>query len=269
MDSLLSQDVQPSQVASKLLGSWQLIFIMGVLGGLLGLAANWALPPTFQASASLGVGVDPNLAAPFSDNVQYEADLRTQDLFLSDSTLEAARAQLAPALAGSAASDFRSHIRLDHFEGEWYLRATAGSPSDAAERANAWASAATAEFKAAQAHAIKAGEFQALLFSVACKPEVVVSEGRSNLWVCDEMNLNLDPDQVSSELLTEARLSHGILPGMVISTTQSAEPPSEPTRQARALLALGGTVVGLVLGLLAALSRREWAGWRRMGRGPE
>lgn len=269
MDSLLSQDVQPSQVASKLLGRWPLIFLMGVLGGMVGLAANWVLPPTYQASASLGIGVDPNVAVPYSDNVQYEADLRTQDLFLSDSTLEAARAQLSPTLAGSGASDFRSHLRLDHFEGEWYLRATAGSPADASERANAWASAATAEFVAAQAHAVKAGEFQAFLFSVACKPEVVVADGRSNLWSCDEMNLDLDPNQVSSQLLAEARLSHGILPGMVISSARSAELPSEPTRQARALFALGGTLVGLVLGLLAALSRRDWAGWTRIGRGSE
>jgi hypothetical protein len=241
--------------------------LLGVLGGLVGLAANWVLPPTYRASASLGIGVDPNLALPYSANVQYEADLRTQDLFLSDSTLEAAKDQLPPALAGASLDDFRSHLRLDHFEGVWFMRATAGTPSEAAERANTWASAATTEFETAQVHAVKAGEFQALLFSVACKPEVVVAEGGSNLWACDEMTLNVSPDQVSSELLTEARLSHGILPGLSIGDREQAEPPSEPLRQARALFTLGGTIVGLVLGLLAALSSRTWLGGAISGRG--
>ncbi|MGA9192006.1 MAG: hypothetical protein WBZ24_09760, partial [Anaerolineales bacterium] len=123
------------------------------------------------------------------------------------------------------------------------------------------------EFKVSQAHAVKAGEFQALLFSVACKPEVVVAEGKGNLWACDEMSLDVSADQVSSELLSEARLSHGILPGLTIGSRQQAAPPDAPTRQNRALFALGGTLVGLVLGLLVALSSRTWLGEAIKGRG--
>lgn len=267
MESLLSQDVQPSHVGKRLLGRWPIIFVCGVVGGLAGLGVALAMPASFQASARLGIGVDPNLARPYSANVQYEANLRTQDLFLADSTLETARDQLPQALAGSSLGDFRAHIRLDHIQGTWYLRATAGSPGEAAERANAWASAATTAFETAQMHALKAGEFQALLFSVACKPEVVVAEGGGNLWACEEMTLNVSPDQVSSELLNEARLSHGILPGLSIGDRQQAALPNAPTKQDRALFALGGTIVGLVLGLLAAMSSRAWLAGAARGRG--
>lgn len=267
MGSLLTEDLQPSQVGGRLLARWRLILVLGILGGLIGLALHWLLPSTYQASASLAVGVDPSLAEPYSKNVQYEAELRTQDLFLSDSTLDAARSQLPPALADASTAAFRAHLRLDHVRGDWYLRATAGSPPDAAERANAWASAAADQFREAQLHAIKAGEFQALLFSVACKPEVLVAEGGSNLWVCDEMSLNVSPDQVSSDLLNEARLSHGILPGLSIGDRKNAAPPEAPTRQKRALFALAGTIVGLVLGLLAALSSRTWIGGTINGQG--
>jgi hypothetical protein len=269
MGSLLSNGIQPSHVGRRLLGRWPIIFFVGVVGGLVGLAAASAIPASYQASSSLGIGVDPNLALPYSPNVQYEADLRTQDLFLSDVTLKAARHQLPPGPAGASLDDFRSHLRLDHFEGVWYLRATAGTPTVAAERANAWASAATTEFKDAQAHAVKAGEFQALLFSVACKPKVVVAQGGSNLWACDEMTLDVSPNQVSAELLNEARMSHGILPGLSINNRQQAAPPDAPTRQNRALFALGGTLVGLVLGLLVALSSRTWLGEAIKGRGSQ
>jgi hypothetical protein len=261
MDSFLTQDVAPSQVGGRLLRRWPIIVVISVVGGLFGLAADWMLPPTYQASASLAVGVDPNLAEPYSKNVRYEANLRTQDLFLSDLSLEAARSQLAPSLAGSSVGAFRTDLRLDNIDDTWYLRAKARSPSDAAVRANAWASAAASQFKAAQGHALKAGELQALLFSVACKPEKVIAQGGSSLWACDEMSLDINPDQVSSELLAEARLSHGILPGLSITEIHEAALPSQPTRQARALFALGGVIVGLVLGLLAALSDRQWLGW--------
>lgn len=267
MDSFLTQDVAPSQVGGRLLRRWPIIVVISVVSGLFGLAADWMLPPTYQASASLAVGVDPNLAESYSQNVQYEASLRTQDLFLADSTLEAARNRLPAALAEVSTSAFRSHLRLDHVKDTWYLRATADSPKGAADRANAWLSAAATEFEAAQVHALKAGEYQALLFSVACKPEVVVAEGKGNLWACDEMSLDVRPDQVSSELLSEARLSRGILPGLTIGSRQQAAPPAAPTRENRALFALGGTLVGLVLGLLAALSSCTWLGGAMIGRG--
>ena len=77
MDSLLSQDLQPSRVGRLLLNRWPLIFLIGVLGGVVGLVGSWLVPPTYQASAALSIGADPSLARPFSANVQYEADLRT------------------------------------------------------------------------------------------------------------------------------------------------------------------------------------------------
>jgi hypothetical protein len=254
MRSMITQDLQPSQMGRRLLALWPLIFVAAVLGGAVGFIVSSALPAQFQATASLGIGADPNLAAPLSPNVQVEARLRIQDLLLSDSTLADARSTLSTELADETLGAFRSRLSLERYGTRWDLMATADSPDAAADIANAWASAGMAQFQQAQAHAIKAGEFQALLFSVACPPGVVVDAGEGDIWVCQEMNLDLQPDQVSQSLMEEARLSKGILPALSITEVGEASPPARPLIRLRASLILAGAVLGLVAGLVLASS---------------
>ncbi len=250
MTLTLSDDLNLSDASQRLMRSWPLVLIAGLLGGLLGLASGYVVAPRYLATASLGIGADPNLAEPLNGNVQVEANLRIQDLLLSDATLEAARGQLSPELAGNSLEAFRAVLRLEKYDSRWDLEATADSPRSAADRANAWAKAAESEFQAASAHALKAGQFQALLFSVACQPEVLIEGNSGNLWACDEMDLGLDPDQVGADLLEEARLGQGILPALSLTELKSASPPDKPVREAVPILALAGTLVGLSLGLV-------------------
>lgn len=250
MTPTLSDDLNLSDASQRLMRMWPLILAAGLMGGLLGLASGTLVAPRYLATASLGIGADPNLAEPLNGNVQVEANLRIQDLLLSDATLEAARGQLSPELAGNDLEAFRAVIRLEKYDTRWDLEAMADSPRSAADRANAWAQAAESEFQAASAHALKAGQFQALLFSVACQPEVLIDGGTGDLWACDEMDLGLDPAQVSADLLEEARLSQGILPALSLTELESASPPEEPLREAVPVLAFAGTVAGLMLGLV-------------------
>ena len=254
MGSLLTEDIQPSRVGRTLLGRWLFIVVLAVMGGLVGLGTSYLLPAEYLATASLGIGPDPNLAAPLSGSVQTEAYLRVQDLLLSDSTLGAARASVAPNLAGQTLAGFRAYLSLDRVGTRWDLKATGASPGDAAARANAWQAAASSQFAQAQAHALQVGQLQGLLFRVACQPEAVAAQGLNDVWSCGKPDLAINTNQISQQLLEEVRLSQGILPALSMTDLHAAAPEGSIELRSRPLFILAGTLVGLLLGVTLVLA---------------
>ena len=253
-DDFLTRPLTPSLLGARMIRHWWVVLLLACLGGGIGLLVSLAMPARYVATAVLGIGQDPTLAQPLARNVQTLANYHIQDLVLSDATLQAARRQLGPTLAQKSLQAFRSHLRLDIVDTRWQFKVVDASPVDAATMANAWADAAQVQFDAAQSHALKAGELQALLFDVACQPEKVSQQHLTSVWVCGSIEPGVSVDQVAPNLLDEARLSQGILPSLILTRISKADPPQAPQVQARALLALAGTLVGILTGALAVIA---------------
>ena len=246
----------PAQLYSALLSNWPRVFVLAVLGGLLGLSASWVSPARYLATARISVGIDDSRARFQDEDVERHILARVQDLLRSDETLE--RALDSSVLAGEAApslAGFREQIRLTRIEAEWSLAVTDPSPDRAAELANAWAAASLGLLEESQRQAWKLAELQALFFQFACRPQSPGESGAPPVWVCDEIQGEPPEPALEAEILRRVAATYGIPPVISYTPLEQASVPDRPITTPRAVLALAGTILGLIPGM-------AWAVWK-------
>lgn len=132
-----------------LLKNWWKIVTLAILGGLLGLAASFIIPPTFEAEAIFSASIDftkvrfDHLAENGEDRVvftQYEEDLALQvvhDVLLTQMSKALEYAQtLDPTLDQAI---FSNNNQIRRFHALWYLRYRHENPQVAQAIVNYWA----------------------------------------------------------------------------------------------------------------------------------
>jgi len=243
----------PAQLYSALLSNWPRVFVLAVLGGLLGLSASWVSPARYLATARISVGIDDSRARLQDEDAERHTLARVQDLLLSDEALERAmdRArEAAPSLAG-----FREQIRLTRIESEWSLAVTDPTPGRAAQLANAWAAASLGLLEESQREAWKLAELQALFFQFACRPQAPGESGEPPVWVCDEIQGEPSEPALEAEILRRVAATYGVPPVISYTLLEQATAPERPITTPRAVLALTGTLLGLIPGM-------AWGVWK-------
>ena len=253
--------LSPAQLYSALLSHWPRVFALAVLGGLLGLGASWVSPARYLAAAAISVGIDYTRAQFEDEDAQRHILGRVQDLLLSDEVLRRAVNALDP--AGEAApslAGFREKIRLTRIEAEWTLAVTDPSPGRAADLANAWAEASLGLLEEAQREAWRLAELQALFFQFACRPPVPGEAGNPAGWVCDELQGDPPEPALEAEILQRMAATYGIPPVISFNLLERAVVPEDPVTTPRAVLALAGTILGLIPGAAWALRRNGKTG---------
>jgi len=246
----------PALLYSALLSHWPRVFVLGVLGGLLGLGASWVSPARYLATARISVGIDYGRAQFADEDAERHILARVQDLLLSDEALE--RALDSFVVAGEAAPSpggFREQIRLTRIEAEWSLGVTDPSPGRAAGLASAWAAASLGLLEESQQEAWKLAELQALFFQFACRPPAPGESGDPPVWLCDELQGDLPEPALEAEILRRVAATYGIPPVISYALLEQATAPQRPVTTPRAVLALAGTILGLIPGA-------AWALWK-------
>jgi uncharacterized protein involved in exopolysaccharide biosynthesis len=246
----------PAQLYSALLSHWPRVFVLAVLGGLLGLGASWVSPGRYLATARISVGIDYGRAQFQDEDAERHILARVQDLLLSDEALE--RAFESSVLAGEAAlslTGFREQIRLTRIEAEWSLAVTDPSPGRAAELANSWAAASLDLLEESQREAWRLAELQGLFFQFACRPQAPGESGDPPVWVCDELQGDPPEPALEAEILRRVAATYGIPPVISFTLLERAGAPERPVTTPRAVLALAGTILGLIPGA-------AWALWK-------
>lgn len=257
-----TMDVQPMELYSRILRRWPWIFIVAVVGGILGIGISWLMPETYRSTAILGVGIDYGRSQWLDEDAERHVMNRIQDVLLADSALEGALERLDTDSGGlpKSVTEFRSRIHLVRIEASWQLTASAGSAEGAAATANAWAQSALSEVEEAAKHAWQAAELQGLFFEVSCRPQVLEASIDRSVWVCDEADPVQPTQGLPEELLREVELSRGLPPVISYSLVQLAAPPNKPAYSQRSLLALAGTALGLGLATLLAITAPDRPG---------
>jgi hypothetical protein len=252
-------DISPARLLRSLWGGWYWIVVGGVLGGLIGWTTTFARAPRYEASAELSIGFDYARVNEMDDTVTSYVDLRVRDLLLSDETLTGA----LDALSVSGEMDhppadlqeLRGHIQLVEDGSRWSFISRADTPADAAAIANAWADSSLQALEQAMIHAIRAAELQTAVYRAGCKLELDPASPGQAIWHCERPNASARPSNLPQALMNEANLSKGLLPSMSFSLLQRAKPPSTPVVWGRGGLMLAGTLLGLVISVLAIISR--------------
>jgi len=253
---MIEATVDSRDLLVRLLRRWPWVFLAGVLGGLLGLAASWVIPPVYEAVAVVGVGVDPGRALPMDDATRRLALDRVREVFLADTTLEAVRLGAGQDAAAdfSTVNQLRDTLRLSEIDAGWELGVRSRLPERAAALANLWSEISVRALQEAGRHAWAAADLQAKWYIVGCRLVPAADQAMTAQWECKDRPEDYDPEQALSEIQTEAVLSRGVLPSMSFAALQQAEPPASPLTTPRALLGLAGCLAGVLGGVVAAMA---------------
>ncbi len=245
----------------RLVSRWTWVVVAGMIGGLVGLAAWQVRRPVYEASAVIAIGIDRNRADLPEEATVRQAFDRVRGLLLADDTLEGA-VSLAAQRAGEAdlpasVEALRDRIRLSERPDGWVLAVQGTNPKETEQVAQAWAEVSIDQLAAASEHAIRAAEWQNLLYEASCR---LVAEGpasQSAEWICRSAPSEGGPDSLPKSILAEAEASRGILPVLTYSLLRGSSGTAEPIFWGRGALIVGSAVVGLVVGVIVIASRKR------------
>jgi len=254
-----SPSIVPRKWLLKAWAFWYWIAIAGILGGLLGWGGSLFFPARFRATAVLAIDIDYNRALPLDELAESHAFDRVRGLLVSDPVIERTMSILRETSGSGPSSDdlldFRSSLAIGNRTSRWELSALAADPVLAQTTANAWADSALLALGQAQVHAIQAAEYQKLLFETGCRLVEAPGGEPTAVWQCDEVALDLEPDEIVASLLEEARLSQGILPAVSFNMLPAARVPDRPVAGARGGLILSGVLIGLTAGSILVFGK--------------
>ena len=255
----LHDDLKPVLLFKRAMERWHWILLAVCLGGLIGLGASFLSAPVYQATSTLGIGIDYSRSLPLDDDAERHAFNRVRDLLLSEDAILPAllpeESERTDALAAEVLKDFRSRIRLDQRGTRWELTVYDESPESAARNANDWAESSLTLLIEAQQHAIRAIELQSAFYEISCRLEAVPESSNLSALVCDALDPMVDPDAIAEGLVQEANLSRGILPSLSAAFVTRANPTTDPVIYGRGTLILAGVFIGLLLSFCWQLKR--------------
>jgi Chain length determinant protein len=248
----------------RLLARWLWVLGIAMAAGVLGLLLSFSRPMVYQASALIGVDIDRSRANVPDDITVRQAYDRVRALVLADDTLQRAISEAALAgseqAAPSSIAAFRDHIRLSERADGWELIVQGGSAAEAEGLASVWADASLEQISDALLHAIRAAEWQSILYEASCRLQPGEPASTSAIWVCHSAPPLGSADAIPSSILSEVEASRGILPAFTYSLLQAPQGSAQAVLWNRGSLVLGGGLLGLVAGgLAAALLKRPTA----------
>jgi hypothetical protein len=256
----MSSEFDLRQSYRRLVDRWTWVVAAGLAAGLLGLLASSFRPPLYEASATLGIGIDRNRADVPDDITVRQAYDRVRGLLLADDTLE--RAILLGTQGDSAGGPpetsvaLHGRIRLVEEPEGWELFVVSPNGVEAERMAQAWAEAGLEGLESASLHAIRAGEWQGVLYEASCSLAPSPLASGSARWQCKFAPLEGSADELPASILAEVEASRGVLPALTYSLLRGSNGTAHPVVWGRGTLVLGAAVVGLVIGVVIASRKR-------------
>ena len=257
-DGMTENVIRPEELFSRLKEGWTMLLVFILCGGLLGLALSTVLTPIYQASTELETGIDYSRTLPLNQAGQARIKESVRALLLSDLVLGEVLNDLSLAITGDFNAEImqlRSTLTLAERDGIWNLYVENRDAGAASLIANTWAETAAEEIKKSIKHAWAAASLQNSIYSKGCAMEIDPDTSRA-AWRCNPGSDQDSPEDEIDELIKEAELSHGLLPGMNVSILQSSHPPVVPVARGRGMLILSGTAIGLIIGLVFTVYRK-------------
>jgi hypothetical protein len=256
---MLNRDFDLQEILKRILAGWYWVTLFAVLGGTIGFFISMAKAPQYQAVAMMDIGYDFSRMVPLNDSYQRRAYYRVRDLILSDDTLRGALTLLEDDNYSASLvdlSELHSHLRLADYNDHWELIVYWEDPSDAVAFANAWSESTVSELERALFHSWRVTQLQSDFYDLGCVLDSEAYEGDpAAVWICQHEDVELDPDLLIEELVEEVQLSRGILPALSFSILVEATPSEEPVLWDRGLLIIASTIVGLIAGVIFAMTR--------------
>jgi capsular polysaccharide biosynthesis protein len=261
MATMTDAEFVPLETLKRVFSHWWLIAVMAILGGIVGWAIHFLLPPIYEATATLTVSMDFTQVGELS---QYDQDyaFSAAGAIIDSSTVQEQVIQQAQTNGITVTqSDLAKIMFAEGRQSDWELHVRNSDSRIAAGLANTWAQVANDALNAALGHAMRAAQLQTQINQLdAClpiEPWISGSNPQSfpapiecERYTLSDINTNLQ--NWTNELAYEKELTQGILSIMEFSQTSEASIPDTPILYDRGSMTLAGAVIGLIISLWVA-----------------
>jgi len=243
----------PRDTLDQAIHSWWLIVVFMVLGGVAGLVFSLIRPPVYDAKAVFTTSIDSARTGQMTDVEVDQAIGIVGDIISStDVTAQVVQKGKAAGITIDAAkfNEMASTVRKNY---QWEVHILSSNPNTAVMIANIWANAAAGSLDGAYQHALLAEGYQRYLDSLeSCLGQTAAVEpvqslcSRSNL-----ANIQLELAKTGSLVKQEKQASQGLLPAVLVSLSEKAQPPSKPVLFGRNQSVFSGALIGFLLAIWA------------------
>lgn len=241
-------------------GSWKILVIGVLLGGVAGLAVSALLQPVYEAVTVYDFSIDFARTGLLTDIEEDQAMEVAGDIIKSSAVLEntvkAAGENGLEITSVEAGSVFRAERRFN----QWLLKVHWKDPSDTVKLANLWGESARTALKNSEMAALNADSLQRHILSL----ETCLQFSTSGLpaqplcQVSNRKDLQLELQNSGKDLLDWRSKSNGYFAGLNYSWSQEPQIPSGPIQQSRGGLTLAGGLAGLFgAAMLSLLAERK------------
>jgi uncharacterized protein involved in exopolysaccharide biosynthesis len=261
---MTDQEFTPHETMASIFSRWWIPVVMAALGAILGWTFHFFHPAVYEATSNLTITMD------FSQRelTQYEQDyaFNAAGAIINSTAVKdqiVAKVQTDGILISSI--QLAQQMFSEGRQSVWELHVRDRDPQVAADLANTWAQVANEALNTALEHAIQSEQLQYQIDALqACLPlEPGTPEPDANsqpaLEGCGHFSLveiQTAMQSWTNQLVQEKGLSAGILPIMEFALTGEASVPEKPVLFDQASLILAGALVGLVISLWVAGSRK-------------
>jgi LPS O-antigen subunit length determinant protein (WzzB/FepE family) len=243
-----NQEFSPRESLEYAFKFWWVIVLLTAMGGIVGWAIHFFLPPLYEATAVITVNMDfqkVKLTQNEEDYAFNAAGAIGNSTGVRDQVIAEAQIKGFP----KSANQLLEQMFSERMQSVWEFHVRNRNPATAAKLANLWAETTRKALDVALGHALLADQIQEQIDSV------IRSRPASEVTISDPKN-QVTLKTLSDELLKEKEASQGIISIMKFSQTGSATDPQKPILYNLADLVLAGACIGFVISLWAVSSHK-------------
>jgi len=258
-------DISPRRTYERLLRSWWVITIGLILGGLAGWLYTRFQPPVYEATAAYDVSLD-------QQQIAARLNLGPEKLPLVSTAQNVYLAPVvdvfdAPGVRARLVNDANAqgiklqdedvngeNFYLDRRGVRWFLSVRNTDPVAAAKLANLWLAAADPVIREAQAHTAQSRFLQLQRDAIQkCFSEMDFTRANQCAGTAFSAPSALEEylNSLEQQISSEAQAGRSIDPAITFVVGRQAEPPSQPILYNTSLIILAGSLIGLLVGILA------------------
>jgi capsular polysaccharide biosynthesis protein len=246
----MNQPFSPMDTFNRVLRSWWWVFLLTLLGGVVGWSIHALRPPVYESSAKISFNIDYTHSGQLTDVEEDQILGVAGDVIASpgvlDKVVSAAQAKGIsidrPALNNSISQERKDYI--------WVMRVRRGTPQEAATLAGLWADTAYTTLRDGWSHAQNAELLQRYLDGlVSCMQQEVAELPAQAMCSQDLRSIQNGILQVGARLQVEKLAGQGISPALEFTQPDKSGEQFSPVQYGRNQIMLASGLVGFILGI--------------------
>lgn len=246
------EGISPLLALQDALRYWWVLAALIVLGALIGWATHLTRPVLYESIIGLPIGFDYVSTGPIT---QYEEDVAMEvvgGLLTAPDVMERTVARLNEAGLDLTPLAMRKMAIIERRLNVWELRVRAEDPATTEQIVSTWMEEAHAAISESYRHAILANSLARYARSLeTCLARTAASEPTSGQCGGTSIpNIQEELVKVGGQMAQEQEAGRGLFVGMRIGELERIASADRPIRYGRAGFALGGALIGLVLGIV-------------------